>query len=94
MCNSQIKFGVFFDVIMKALSPDYIATGHYARTQTTHGTTHILKGVDSTKDQSYFLYRIEPEVLKKALFPVGELEKKQVRFLAEQHNLPNAQKKR
>ena len=93
MCNSQIKFGVFFDTIMKALSPDYIATGHYARIQNIRNAFHIVQGIDSTKDQSYFLYRIQPDVLPKVVFPVGELEKKQVRFLAEQHNLPNAQKK-
>lgn len=93
MCNSQIKFGVFFDTVIKALSPEYVATGHYARTQTTNKTTHILKGIDPTKDQSYFLYRIEPNVLHKVLFPVGELEKKQVRRIAHQHNLPNADKK-
>ena len=93
MCNSQIKFGVFFDTIMKALSPAYIATGHYARTKTANNTSRILKGIDPTKDQSYFLYRIEPSVLKKVLFPVGSLEKKQVRHIAQQHNLPNANKK-
>ena len=89
MCNSQIKFGVFFHTVMRALKPDYIATGHYVRIQ----NNTLLQGIDVTKDQSYFLYKISPDILDKVLFPVGQLEKKQVRTIAQKHNLPNATKK-
>lgn len=93
MCNSQIKFGVFFDTVMNAFAPDYIATGHYSQIKRVKNKLHIIQGIDQTKDQSYFLYRINPDVLRFVLFPVGGLEKKEVRQIAKRHSLPNAYKK-
>lgn len=83
LCNSEIKFQLFFE---RALTiGDLVATGHYARTQ----DGQLLKAVDSAKDQSYFLARVEHEALKKTLFPLGELEKTQVREIAKEIGLPN-----
>lgn len=92
MCNKEIKFKLFLE---KALSmgADYIATGHYAiREDDKNGIAHMYKGVDSNKDQTYFLYNLTGEQLQKVLFPVGNLEKHEVRKLAEKFNLPNAKK--
>lgn len=88
MCNSEIKFKLFFDEAIK-LGADYVATGHYARIK----NGQLLKGIDSNKDQSYFLYRINPNILGKVLFPVGDLEKPRVRELAKKFGLLNADKK-
>lgn len=104
MCNSEIKFGVFFDKVMATFAPDYIATGHYARlhressknkkqTSSKKEGTRLLRGVDKNKDQSYFLYRVDQGRLAKTLFPVGEYEKPKVRELAHRFGLPNADKK-
>jgi len=94
MCNSEIKFGVFFDKVMEAFGADYIATGHYARVrQESDGSVTLLRGIDSNKDQSYFLYRVGAERLAKTLFPVGEYEKPKVREFAKKFGLPNADKK-
>lgn len=93
LCNSFIKFGVFYDTVMSAFNPDYIATGHYAQIQSKDGEYYICKGFDSTKDQSYFLYKINKDVLPRVLFPVGEKKKSEVRHIAEKYNLPNATKK-
>lgn len=71
-----------------------IATGHYARKDVRDGIHHLLRGVDGNKDQSYFLYRLQPHQLEKALFPLGDLEKPEVRRLAEQFRLPTATKKK
>ncbi|ARU06342.1 tRNA 2-thiouridine(34) synthase MnmA [Comamonas serinivorans] len=94
LCNAEIKFKAFLDHAMR-LGADKIATGHYARVQTdaTTGLSTLLKGVDDTKDQSYFLHRLTPAQLAKALFPVGELRKTQVREIAAEIGLPNAKKK-
>jgi tRNA-specific 2-thiouridylase len=97
LCNAEIKFKAFLDHAMR-LGADKIATGHYARVNTIvnaqgDSEVQLLKGLDSTKDQSYFLHRLSQEQIKNAWFPVGELEKKQVREIAEQIGLPNAKKK-
>lgn len=93
MCNKEIKFGIFLERAQKE-GADMIATGHYARvTEDSKGKFHLLKGIDSNKDQSYFLYNVTQEELSKTLFPIGHLEKSEVRKLAKKYNLPNAEKK-
>lgn len=93
LCNREIKFKVFLDYA-KVLGADYIATGHYVRKATTSdGRTHLLKGIDNNKDQSYFLHAVGEDEFAKSLFPIGELEKPVVRELAQQHDLITHNKK-
>lgn len=92
LCNAEIKFKAFLDHAMK-LGADYIATGHYARVREVNGQFQLLKALDSSKDQSYFLHRLNQAQLKNTLFPLGEINKTEVRKIAEQINLPNAKKK-
>ena len=94
LCNAEIKFKAFLDHAMR-LGAEKIATGHYARVRhnASTGLHELLKGVDDTKDQSYFLHRLTPAQLAKAIFPVGELRKTQVREIAASIALPNAKKK-
>lgn len=87
MCNKEIKFKLFLEKSI-SLGADYIATGHYAR----HEGNKLLKGVDQNKDQTYFLYNITNDQLAHTLFPVGHLEKIEVRELAKKFKLPNADK--
>jgi len=92
MCNKEIKFKVFLDKCL-SLGADYIATGHYARiNQTDDGIFHLLKGVDNTKDQSYFLATLGQYELSHTLFPVGDIPKSEVRRIADEIKLPNAKK--
>ena len=88
MCNREIKFGVFWD-FAKSYGADFIATGHYAE----NIKNNLIKGKDSSKDQSYFLWTLTKDDLSHTLFPVGDLDKKQVRKLAEKYKLPTATKK-
>ena len=92
MCNKEIKFRAFLDYA-KSLGADYIATGHYVRSKKINGETFLLKGLDNNKDQSYFLYALNQQQIKDALFPVGELEKPEVRKIAEQYEFRNHNKK-
>ncbi|OYU28181.1 MAG: tRNA 2-thiouridine(34) synthase MnmA [Burkholderiales bacterium PBB2] len=92
LCNAEIKFKAFLDHAMR-LGAEKIATGHYARVRQRNGRTELLKGVDNSKDQSYFLHRLNQAQLAKTLFPVGELHKTEVRRIAEEIGLPNAKKK-
>ena len=94
LCNAEIKFKAFLDHAMR-LGADKIATGHYARVRfnTTTQRHELLKGLDPSKDQSYFLHRLNQAQLAKAMFPVGELHKTEVRRIAEEIGLPNAKKK-
>ncbi|MDA1337225.1 MAG: tRNA 2-thiouridine(34) synthase MnmA [bacterium] len=92
MCNREIKFGLFFKKAM-ALGANFVATGHYARVKKKNADYVLLKGKDETKDQSYFLAMVKPEVLAKTLFPIGEYEKTQVRAFAKKLGLPNAERK-
>jgi len=92
MCNSEIKFNLLFKKAM-ALGFDYLATGHYANIEKRKGKAWILKGKDPNKDQSYFLYALNPEVLGKLIFPVGKYMKKEVRKIAKKFGLPNAERK-
>jgi tRNA-specific 2-thiouridylase len=92
LCNAEIKFKAFLDHAMK-LGADLIATGHYARVREVDGRFELLKALDHTKDQSYFLHRLNQAQLSKTLFPLGEIPKTEVRRIAEQLQLPNAKKK-
>ena len=92
LCNAEIKFKAFLDHAM-SLGAETIATGHYARVREVDGRFELLKALDHTKDQSYFLHRLNQAQLSKTLFPLGEIPKTQVRAIAEQIGLPNAKKK-
>jgi tRNA-specific 2-thiouridylase len=92
LCNAEIKFKAFLDHAMR-LGAEKIATGHYARVREVDGQFQLLKGLDASKDQSYFLHRLNQAQLAKTLFPVGELEKTEVRRIANAIGLPNAKKK-
>ncbi len=92
LCNAEIKFKAFLDHAMR-LGAQKIATGHYARVRETAAGFQLLKGLDATKDQSYFLHRLNQAQLSRTLFPVGELAKTEVRRIAAEIGLPNAKKK-
>lgn len=92
LCNAEIKFKAFLDHAI-ALGAETIATGHYARVREIDGCFELLKAKDSTKDQSYFLHRLNQAQLSKALFPLGEIPKTEVRAIAASIGLPNAKKK-
>lgn len=93
MCNKEIKFKAFLDYAMD-LGADYLATGHYARIKRDEdGTAHLLRGVDDNKDQTYFLNQLSQEQLAKTMFPLGDLEKSEVRKIAQEANLATAKKK-
>ncbi|MBX9914468.1 MAG: tRNA 2-thiouridine(34) synthase MnmA [Pseudomonadaceae bacterium] len=92
LCNREIKFKAFLDYALM-LGADLIATGHYVRRRDLDDRTELLKGLDPNKDQSYFLHAVGGEQLAKTLFPVGELEKPEVRAIAERHQLATAKKK-
>lgn len=92
LCNREIKFNAFLHYALQ-LEADYIAMGHYADQRTAGGRTHLLRGADPNKDQSYFLCRIEEKALAKCLFPIGSMQKSEVRAWAEEKNLATAGKK-
>lgn len=92
-CNDRIKFGVLLDMAA-SLGADTLATGHYARIEPdADGNYQLLKGLDPGKDQTYFLFGMKKEQLARTIFPVGRMEKPQVRELAERFNLPVARKR-
>ena len=92
MCNKEIKFKAFLDYA-KDLGADYLATGHYARVDREDDETKMLRGLDSNKDQTYFLSQLSQDQIKDVLFPVGDLDKKEVRKIAKENNLATADKK-
>ena len=92
MCNKEIKFKVFLDYAIK-LEADYLATGHYAQIDYINGEYRLLRGVDSNKDQTYFLNVLGQYQLSKTMFPIGHLLKKRVREIAIENNFINAKKK-
>lgn len=93
LCNKEVKFKAFLDYAL-TLGADFIATGHYARRGfEKNGKACLLRGLDSNKDQSYFLHAVSGEKIAKTLFPVGELEKPVVRAIAEKYELITAKKK-
>lgn len=92
MCNKEIKFKAFLDYAM-SLDADYVAMGHYAQVERTPDGVKMLRGVDTNKDQTYFLNQLTQAQLEKTLFPLGHLEKSEVRAIAEQQSLKTAKKK-
>ena len=96
LCNREIKFDVFMDIAME-LGADYVATGHYCRKSTIEKDGkqihQLLAGADNNKDQSYFLCQLSQQQLAKALFPIGELIKPEVREIAKAQDLITAEKK-
>ncbi|MBE8595391.1 tRNA 2-thiouridine(34) synthase MnmA [Xenorhabdus sp. BG5] len=93
LCNKEIKFKAFLEFAAEDLGADYIATGHYVRRRDVNGISQLLRGLDDNKDQSYFLYTLSHQQVAKSLFPVGELEKPEVRRIAEEIGLITAKKK-
>jgi tRNA-specific 2-thiouridylase len=92
LCNQEIKFRAFLDYA-EALGADLIATGHYARNEFKAGHHRLIKGDDPGKDQTYFIYTLGQAQLSKILFPVGDLQKEEVRKLADQAGFGNARKR-
>ena len=93
MCNKEIKFKAFLDYAMD-LGADYVATGHYAQVvRDEEGVSHLLRGVDNNKDHTYFLNQLSQEQLSKTMFPLGGMEKSQVREIAVAAGLATAKKK-
>lgn len=92
LCNAEIKFKAFLDHAM-TFGADYIATGHYAQVREVDGEHQLMKAEDGTKDQSYFLYRLNQAQLGKTIFPLGKLLKRDVRKIAQEAGLPNFSKK-
>ncbi|MCG9731702.1 tRNA 2-thiouridine(34) synthase MnmA [Shewanella sp. Isolate13] len=93
MCNKEIKFKAFLEFADEILDADYIAMGHYVRRRDVDGTSQMLRGIDGNKDQSYFLYTLSHEQVARSLFPVGELEKSEVREIAKEMGLITHDKK-
>ncbi|SHE63046.1 tRNA-specific 2-thiouridylase [Microbulbifer donghaiensis] len=92
LCNREIKFKVFLEYA-EVLGADAIATGHYARRKDIDGRTYLLKGLDVNKDQSYFLHAVGEAEFARSLFPLGELEKPEVRRIAEENGFITHDKK-
>lgn len=93
MCNKEIKFKAFLEFAAEDLGADYIATGHYVQREFRDGHWAMLRGLDTNKDQSYFLYTLSEEHISKTLFPVGDIEKPKVREIASQQDLITHDKK-
>ena len=93
LCNREIKFKAFLEMALK-LGADYVATGHFCRLGTDDaGRRTLLRGTDPAKDQSYFLYMLGQNALQRAMFPVGDLTKAEVRRIAEEAGLATSRKK-
>jgi tRNA-specific 2-thiouridylase len=92
MCNKEVKFGAFFKKAI-SMGADFVATGHYAQIKNCGTEINFIKGIDPSKDQSYFLWTLKKEQLSKILFPIGGLEKREVRLLAKKFKIPVAEKK-
>jgi len=92
LCNSEIKFRAFLDHA-RSLGADHIATGHYARVRSVGARVELLKALDATKDQSYFLHQLTQEQLAPVLFPLGGIAKREVRAIAKREGIPTWAKK-
>ncbi|NOQ17546.1 MAG: tRNA 2-thiouridine(34) synthase MnmA [Methyloprofundus sp.] len=93
LCNKHVKFKAFLNYAVEDLGAEYIATGHYARVGEQNGEFQLLKGLDPSKEQSYFLYTLGQDALSKTLFPIGHLHKTEIRKLAEKYGFANHLKK-
>ena len=92
LCNREIKFGVFREYANR-LGGEFLATGHYARNRIVDGQAQLLKAADESKDQSYFLHAVTAEALAETIFPLGDLQKAEVRAIARDNALPVFDKK-
>ncbi len=92
LCNREIKFGPFLK-FAKKIGADYVATGHYANVEEKNGKFYLAKAKDKNKDQTYFLNQLSQEQLSKVMFPIGNLEKTEIRKIAAEHDLATAKKK-
>ena len=95
LCNSEIKFSAFLDFALR-MGADHIATGHYARVRNAAdgaGRVELLRAIDATKDQSYFLHRLTQRQLSPVLFPLGDIAKREVRAIAKREGIPTHAKK-
>ena len=88
LCNKEVKFKAFLNYATD-IGGSKIATGHYARIKEDDQSFRLLKGIDQNKDQSYFLYLLNQEMLSKSLFPIGDISKKEVRQIAKENGLLN-----
>jgi tRNA-specific 2-thiouridylase len=93
MCNKEIKFKAFLEFACEDLGAEFIATGHYVQREFRDNKWKMIRGLDNNKDQSYFLYTLNEKQLAKTLFPVGHIEKPEVRRIAEQAGLITHNKK-
>jgi len=93
LCNKHVKFKAFLDYALEDLGAEFIATGHYARVREQDGEFQLLKGLDPSKEQSYFLYAMGQKALSKTLFPIGHLHKSEIRAMAEKAGFANSRKK-
>jgi len=93
LCNREIKFGPFLDYAINMLGADYIATGHYCKIERIDGKCYLMKAKDLNKDQTYFLNQVSQKQLEKVLFPLANMEKPEVRKIANEIGLVNANKK-
>jgi tRNA-specific 2-thiouridylase len=93
MCNKEIKFKAFLEFACEDLAADFIATGHYVQRKFDKGQWTMVRGLDTNKDQSYFLYTLSHEQIGKTLFPVGNIEKPKVREIADKAGLVTHNKK-
>lgn len=91
LCNQEIKFGAFYDHVDNTFA--WVATGHYAQREERGGQYYLKRSPDPVKDQTYFLYRLDQRQLARAKFPIGHLQKSEVRRLAAQWRLPNMDRK-
>lgn len=92
LCNTEIKWDSFLREALKR-GADFVATGHYCRKDKESGEFRLLKGKDNNKDQSYFLCQLNQDMLKYAMFPIGEYTKPEIRKIADEIKLPNSKKK-
>jgi tRNA-specific 2-thiouridylase len=93
LCNKHVKFKAFLNYAIEDLGAEYIATGHYARVEQRSGEYFLLKGLDPSKEQSYFLYTMGQKQLSRTLFPIGHLHKTEIRTMAEKAGFDNCRKK-
>lgn len=92
LCNREIKFGPFLE-FAKKIGADYVATGHYANVEEKDGKFYLAKAKDQNKDQTYFLNQLNQKQLSKVMFPIGNMEKPEIRKIALEHDLATAKKK-